>query len=67
MNGAGDYGFLLTAIDGQVNGGGDADKFRLKVWDKATEEVVYDNELGAPDDANPATVLGRGSIVIHKK
>ncbi len=34
INGAGDYGFMLTAIDGQVNGGGGTDKFRIKIWDK---------------------------------
>jgi len=34
INGAGNYGFLLTAIDGQINGGGGTDKFRVKIWDK---------------------------------
>ncbi len=66
INGGGDYGFMLTATDGQQNGGGGADKFRIKIWDKATGAVVYDNQLGAADDADPATVLGGGSIVIHK-
>jgi hypothetical protein len=65
VNGSGDYGFLLTAIDGEIRGGGSADKFRLKVWQKATGEVVYDNET-APDDADPTTSIGGGSIVIHK-
>ena len=46
VNGQGDYGFLLTAIDGQVTGGGGVDKLRLKVWDKATSAIVYDNQLG---------------------
>jgi uncharacterized delta-60 repeat protein len=68
VNGAGEYGFLLTATDGQVLGGGDQDKFRIKIWDKAANLVVYDNVLGASDDvdnANPQ-VIGGGSIVIHK-
>ena len=34
INGAGNYGFMLTAIDGQLNGGGGVDKFRIKIWDK---------------------------------
>lgn len=67
INNDGDYGFMLTAIDGQLNGGGGTDKFRIKIWDKATEAVVYDNQVGAPDDADPSTALGGGSIVIHKK
>lgn len=57
---------MLTAIDGQITGGGGADKFRIKIWDKATDTVVYDNQLGAPDDANPTTVIGGGNIKIHK-
>jgi hypothetical protein len=66
INGAGEYGFLLTAIDGSVNGGGGIDKFRLKAWDKSTGNVIYDNQTGASETADPATALGGGSIVIHK-
>lgn len=65
INGSGDYGFTLTAIDGQVNGGGGADKFRLKIQDKASGTIIYDNQMGAADSASPATVLGGGSVVIH--
>ena len=61
------YGFLLTAVDGQVNGGGGADRFRLKIWDKTTDLVIYDNERGAAEDNGTATALGGGSIVIHQK
>jgi hypothetical protein len=65
INGSGDYGFLLFAIDGQVNGGGGADKFRIKIWDKNNgDAVVYDNEIGSADDAEPTTFISRGSIMI---
>ncbi|MGH2450700.1 MAG: right-handed parallel beta-helix repeat-containing protein [Candidatus Limnocylindria bacterium] len=67
VNGAGEYGFLLTAIDGQLKGGGGADKFRIKIWDRASGTVVYDNQLGADDAGDPSTVIGGGSIVIHSK
>ena len=30
-----------------------------------TDDVIYDNKRGEDDDAEP-TVLGGGSIVIHK-
>jgi len=60
INGAGEYGFMLTAIDGSPN------KFRIKIWDKAADEVIYDNQLGAVDDADPVTAIEGGSIVIHK-
>jgi hypothetical protein len=66
INGGGDYGFMLTAIDGQVNGGGGVDKFRIKVWDKISGAVIYDNQMGGADTDNPTTVLGGGSIVVHK-
>jgi len=68
VNGAGTYGFLLTAVDGQVTGGGGVDKFRIKIWDINTLTVVYDNGLGASDDidsANPQSIIPGGSIVIH--
>jgi probable HAF family extracellular repeat protein len=67
INNSGTYGFLLTAIDGQISGGGGVDKFRIKIWDKTTDGIVYDNKLGASDTGNDATELGGGSIVIHAK
>lgn len=60
INGAGNFGFLLTAIDGLP------DKFRIKIWDKTTGEVIYDNMPGASDDSNPSAVIEGGSIVVHK-
>ena len=66
VNGAGSYGFLLTAIDGQITGGGGVDKFRIKIWDLGTGLVVYDNQLGDDDSASLSTALGGGSIVIHQ-
>jgi hypothetical protein len=44
------YAFLLTCTDGKLSGGGGVDKFRIKVWNKATGAIVYDNKLGASDD-----------------
>ena len=65
INGSGEYKFILTAIDGQVNGGGGVDKFRIKIWNDAG--VVYDNMMNAAEDAEPTTAIGGGSIVIHSK
>jgi hypothetical protein len=71
VNGTGNYGFLLTAVDGQVAGGGGVDKFRIKIWDiNNANAVVYDNGLGASEDidsASPQSILPGGSIVIHSK
>ena len=59
INGSGDYGFLLTATDSGIAGGGNADTFRIKIWRKDAEETVYDNGSSQP--------IGGGSIVIHRK
>jgi hypothetical protein len=64
INGDGNYGFMLTGIDGDLNGGDGVDKFRIKIWD-SDDNIVYDNKTGEDDDADP-TALGGGSIVIHK-
>jgi hypothetical protein len=60
------YGFLITAIDGALPGGGGTDRFRIKLWDIATGAVIYDNQVGAAEDSDASTNLGGGSIVIHK-
>jgi hypothetical protein len=65
INGNGDYGFLLTAVDGAVSGGGGTDRFRIKIWDRSTGIIVFDNESSAGDDAVPTIILGGGSIVLH--
>ncbi|MCX9081301.1 MAG: PKD domain-containing protein [Candidatus Methanoperedens sp.] len=61
INGMGEYGFMLTAIDGTP------DRFRIKIWNKANEEILYDNKIGSSDTGNDAIELGGGSIVIHSK
>lgn len=66
VNGSGDYGFLLTVTDDQVSGGGNIDKFRIKIWDRRSGAVVYDNQLNSDETAEPITAIGGGSIVIHK-
>ena len=66
INGQGDYGFLLTALDGDINGGAGPDSFRIKIWDRATDQIVYDNQPEADDPGSAATELDGGSIVIHR-
>jgi PEGA domain. len=58
INGAGSYGFLISAIDGQERGGGDVDKFRIKIWIKDTDQVVYDNQ--------EESAIEGGSILVKK-
>ncbi len=66
INGEGSYGFMITAVDEALTPSADVDLFRIKIWDKDNnDEVVYDNQMGDPDDADPTTEIGGGSIVIH--
>ena len=68
INGAGNFGFMMFAIDAAHTPSTDIDLFRIKIWDKdAGDAVVYDNEIGSGDDAEPSTQIGGGSIKIHTK
>jgi alpha-tubulin suppressor-like RCC1 family protein len=69
VNRGGNYGFMLTAIDSDRPGGGEEDRFRIKIWDRDNEDaVVYDNQAGEGDDADliaDGTRLTRGSITVR--
>jgi len=64
INGIGDYGFMLTAIDGETKD--NPDKFRIKIWDKSTDTIIYDNKIDSKD-TDVGTELGGGNIIIHKQ
>ncbi|UCE73408.1 MAG: hypothetical protein JSV56_10310, partial [Methanomassiliicoccales archaeon] len=74
INGEGEYKFILTAIDGDINGGGGVDKFRIKIWEEdesGVENVIYDNDVNSgadvtDDDSEHLTEIAGGAIVIHK-
>jgi len=65
INGEGNYGFMLTAVDG---GKGNPDLFRIKIWDIGTGNIVYDNLNAVSDTAAlpTSTAIAGGSIVVHK-
>ena len=66
INGFGNYGFILSAIDADLTPSALIDKFRIKIWDKDNNDiVVYDNNLDADENADLTTEIEGGSIVIH--
>jgi K(+)-stimulated pyrophosphate-energized sodium pump len=67
INGAGNSGFTLIVTDERIKGGGRINKLRIKIWDKTTGRIIYDNNLGYPDNVTPITAISGGSIVIHAK
>ncbi|MDY6932458.1 MAG: hypothetical protein SVJ22_11160, partial [Halobacteriota archaeon] len=67
INGEGNYGFMISAIDEKLTPSTDVDKFRIKIWDKDNADtIVYDNQMGDADDADATTEIQSGNIVIHK-
>jgi hypothetical protein len=66
INGSGSFRFMLVATDGQVSGGDGFDRFRMRIWDAASGDLIYDNQLNAPETADPTTKIGGGVIVVHK-
>ena len=68
INGLGNYGFMVTAFDADVNTNDayNVDKFRIMIWDKNNADgLVYDNQRGADENRQPTTTIENGSIVIH--
>lgn len=63
VNGEAGYRFLVSAVDG---GQGGVDRFRIKIWEASSSTVIFDNQLGAADDASASNTITQGSIVIHK-
>jgi len=68
INGEGNYGFMISAIDEELTPRTNTDLFRIKIWDKDNNDLmIYDNQLGAEDDSDPTTQIGGGNIKIHNK
>ena len=59
---------MLTGIDAALTPNTDVNLFRIKICDKDNgDNIIYNNQMGDADDADPATAIGGGSIVIHNK
>jgi hypothetical protein len=66
VNGSGGYSFQIAAIDGQELGSSEPDRLRIQIWDTASGLLVYDNQRGAPEGAEPTSVPGGGSIAVGR-
>lgn len=53
--------FIMTVLDGGTTG---EDKIRMKIYNKNTGEVYYDNQPGASDADAPVMAVGANSTVV---
>jgi hypothetical protein len=65
INGLSGYSFMVSAVDGNKKGVVETDKFRIKIWESSTSEIVYDNQFGVSDREDANTDITGGAIVIH--
>jgi hypothetical protein len=66
VDGKGVYGFMINAVDGALSSPRGKDLLRIRIWDKATGKVIYDNMPGAADAIRPTTPEKNGDILILK-
>jgi len=63
IGGQSGIGFTMTVSDGQLDGTG-VDKIRMKIFNRNTGHVYYDNQPGASDAALPTQTVGANSVVV---
>ena len=63
VGGQSGIGFIMTVIDGALDGSG-VDKIRMKIFNRNTGQVYYDNQPGASDADDPAVAVGTNSTVV---
>ena len=63
IGGQSGIGFTMTVTDGQLDGSG-VDKIRMKIYNKNTGLIIYDNQPGANDAALPVQSVGAHSTVV---
>ena len=66
LNGSTGYSSLVSVNDGQASGGGGVDRFRIKIWNTGTGAVVFDNQLGDANGADPTVAIQSGSITLTR-
>ena len=63
IGGQSGIGFLMTVIDGALDGTG-IDKIRMKIFNRNTGYIYYDNQPGASEVADPVTAVGTNSSIV---
>ena len=63
IGGQSGIGFIMTVTDGQLDGSG-VDKIRMKIYNKNSGAIIYDNQPGASDAVLPAQAVGGNSTIV---
>ncbi|HET9745089.1 MAG TPA: T9SS type A sorting domain-containing protein [Chitinophagaceae bacterium] len=63
VGGQSGIGFTMTVLDGQLEGSG-VDKIRMKIYNKNTGTIIYDNHPGANDASLPTQAVGSNSSIV---
>jgi hypothetical protein len=58
---------MLTGTDGQVKGKELVDTFRIKIWDRTEDDILYDNKMGEAHTADATDAIEGGNVVVHAK
>lgn len=65
VNGSGGNEFYISVVDEKSTGRNRvADKYRLRIVDSATREVVYDNQMGDSEEAKATYPITNGNILV---
>jgi hypothetical protein len=62
IGGQSGLGFIMTVIDGDWDGSG-VDKIRMKIYNRNSGVVYYDNQTGDSDADDPVTPVGTNSTI----
>jgi hypothetical protein len=65
LNGRSGYRFLVAAQDGSRNATDKKNRIRIRIWNIASGQVIYDTQPGAALDTLPTLALGGGLIAIR--
>ena len=63
IGGQSGVGFTMTVVDGELDGT-KVDKIRMKIYNRNTGEIYYDNQPGASDAALPEQPVGANSSIV---
>jgi PKD repeat protein len=64
VNGVAGHTFTVTAVDGDKLGKGKPDLLRVQIW-APSGGPVYDNQSGAPLDADPIQAIAGGQVQVQ--